>query len=77
MRTAIGVVWFNSSTAVGIVIVDDKMEFDGERAFIKNVVGQDEKTDIINVADWGARFPIKEAISLVKNHGKEINVELE
>ena len=44
--------WFND---IGIVQVED--EYEGIKYFIKYGLGEDEKTDIQHIMDWGSRFP--------------------
>ena len=39
------------------------------KAYIGNCAGGDEKTDIYHVANNGARFPVQEAISILKKSG--------
>lgn len=50
------VYWFTSLTAsVGIVRVLD--EYEGFLYFIKSVEGLNEQDDILNIMNWGSRFP--------------------
>jgi hypothetical protein len=71
---ATGVVWFNSGEAIGLVTVET--EYDGEKAYIKSVSGVNMEADIINVAQWGAKFPIDVAKDLVKTMGTPVDLEI-
>lgn len=65
---SIGVVWFNGRTNIGIVIGYDTIE-KKPKAWIKNVVGSNLEFDIQDIMAWGAKFPIREAHSLIIEFG--------
>lgn len=62
----IGYAWFGGHSEIGIVmcIVDGK-----PKAYMSAIVGLDIEDDIKLVMDWGSKFPIPEAASLIKKIG--------
>jgi len=72
--TIIGTAWFNSDKSVGIVVVDD--DYGDEKAYIKGIDGTNtEKQDSIDIASWGAKFPLDVAKTLVTRVGGETNIK--
>lgn len=64
----IGHVWFNGRSNIGIVLAID--EHNNEpKAFITTAVGMDEHDDIQHIMDWGSKFPILEASTLIVEFG--------
>ena len=72
MRKIISVAWFeHSGQTFGIVITSR----DGEplnRAYIGVVAGVDEKKDMINIANYGAKFPLEAAMIVVERRGQDL-----
>ena len=68
MSRAIGHVWFNGRSNIGIVLAID--EFNNKpKAWISTYVGMDEDDDIQHIMEWGTKFPIEEAQSLIQKSG--------
>lgn len=64
----IGHVWFNGRSNIGIVLGVD--EYNNEpKAFITTAVGMDEQDDIQHIMEWGSKFPVLEACSLIDECG--------
>ena len=59
----LGYRWFTGKECIGIVLVET--DYDGLKAYIKKVEGEDEQTDLQDIMDWGTSFPVEEAKSLV------------
>lgn len=71
MRKAIAVAWFeHSGQSFGIVITEN--ETGDAKAWIGVVAGVDEVKDIINIANYGAKFPLVPAVQVVDSHGQEL-----
>ena len=51
----IDVIWFNGTSCVGIVQVED--QYEGIKYYIGSAAGHDEETDKELIASWGAKFP--------------------
>jgi len=62
----LGWVWFTSRATVGIVVCKNEVE---EKAYIAGVSGHNENADINDIMNWGAKFPLEEAISLINRSG--------
>ncbi len=60
------ILWFNS---VGIVITETRY---GRRAYIKEVKGSDEETDVKSIINWGAELK-KERLEYILYMLKEKN----
>jgi len=58
------VMWFNNSTTIGIVLVD---EDDQKIAYIKSVPGINEYDDIEEILDWGSKITTRDAEDLYKH----------
>ena len=72
--TITGTAWFNSDKSVGIVVVVDN--HGDEKAYIKGIDGTNtEREDSIEIASWGAKFPLGNAKSLVLKVGGETNIK--
>ena len=67
MKHIIGYAWFTSRQTVGIVVYRNQV------GSFKSVIGvardMSEETDASDIADYGAKFPLKEALSLIKENG--------
>ena len=58
-------IWFSAgSQHIGIVIGETKKE---RKAYIKSVKGNNLEADIIDIATWGAPFPLDAAYELFKH----------
>lgn len=68
MVTTVGYVWYTSIETVGIALTYDTIERK-MKGRILPVSGLDEQMDLKTVLEWGARFPVIEAMSLIKKHG--------
>lgn len=63
----LGAVWFNGRKNIGIVLVQNP---EGElKSYIHSVIGIDEEDDCEEIAEWGSKFPVHIAISLIKEYG--------
>jgi hypothetical protein len=72
MSKPIAHVWFNGRSNIGIVLALD--EFNNEpKAWITTAVGMDEDDDIQHIMEWGSKFPVEEARSLIQKHGMIID----
>jgi len=70
MNKIIGIAWFTS----GIVLCET--EYDGKKAYIKNIYNPSGiESDAIEIAQYGARFPLKEAESIIKNEGGPVDIK--
>lgn len=65
---AIGHVWFNGRSNIGIVMAHDPIT-DKPKAWITSAVGMDLEDDINHIMAWGSKFPVAEACTLIMNHG--------
>jgi len=68
MSKVLGVVWFTSTKTVGIVLM---VTTEGRpKAYIGHGEGNSEMIDTLRIIlDWGAKFPVKEAVSLIERFG--------
>ena len=58
-------IWFSAGYQhIGIIIGEIKKE---RKAYIKSVKGNDLGADIIDIATWGAPFPLDAAYELFKH----------
>lgn len=64
----IGHVWFNGRSNIGIVLAVDELNNE-PKAFITTAVGMDEQDDIQHILDWGSKFPVLEAATLIDELG--------
>lgn len=65
-REVLGVVWKTGRTNIGVVAV--KLDPTDEwAAYITTVQGYDEKSDIHQVAEWGTRLTLEEAMGFFPN----------
>ena len=62
----LGHVWFNGRAQIGIVICSIGGEL---YSYISTISGVDEAADVQHISEWGSKFPITEAASLIKKHG--------
>jgi len=63
----LGYAWFTSNNTIGIVLCESK--YDGKKAYIKSVDGNDMDSDLKSIMDYGAKFPVEEAESVIKKIG--------
>lgn len=68
----VGHVWYGGT--ICIMVYHD--EYDGLQAYIKNTSGQDEPTDLMATANYGNKFPLEDAISVITKHGKWHNTDV-
>lgn len=68
----LGWVWFTSRSTVGIVLCKNEVE---EKAYIMGVPGHDEQSDLKQIMDWGAKFPVDVAKTLISRFGTLKNQE--
>lgn len=69
-----GTAWFNSEKSVGVVVVVDN--HGDEYAYIKGIDGTNtEREDSIEIASWGAKFPLDVAKTLISRIGGETNIK--
>lgn len=67
----IGVAWFKGT--IGIVVKKNDM---GEyKAYIDNILGENEEKDIQRILDWGSKFPIDDALRIISKLGTIKNTE--
>ena len=64
----VGYVWFSGRSSIGIVI-SFNLTTHKQQAFIHAVSGEDEQLDIKTIMDWGTKFPMQEAESLINKFG--------
>lgn len=76
MRKAVAVAWFEHvGHFFGIVITQNSQ---GEhKAWIGVVAGIDQTKDIINIANYGAKFPLDAARLVINYKGQEIAEPIE
>lgn len=48
-------IWFGTEPPIGIVIAKNKEGL--VRSWIKPIIGSDESHDVIDIIDWGQKFP--------------------
>lgn len=72
---AIGVVWFTGRSTIGVVMGYDE-ETKQEKAWIHDILGENREDDIQRIMDWGTRFPLAEACSLIMKFGDILDPEL-
>lgn len=65
---AIGHVWFNGRSNIGIVLAVDELNNE-PKAYITTAVGMDEDDDIQHIMDRGSKFPVLEASTLIGECG--------
>lgn len=70
-----GIVWFNGRANIGIVLGYDPVE-QKAKAWITTVPGFDQEDDIIHIMQWGSKFPIKQAVELIKDFGTVLSQKL-
>jgi len=69
----LGHVWFTGRAEIGVVLC----LIDGvPKAYISTILGLDEDEDIKHITDWGSKFPIAEAASLIKKNGTIVDQEV-
>lgn len=65
----IGHVWFNGRESLGIILVKD--EFSPKlKSYFGTVSGNNQEEDLERLYQTGTKFPVKEAISIIKEYGK-------
>jgi hypothetical protein len=72
VKKNIGHAWFNGRAQIGIVmcLVDGL-----PKAYISTILGLDEAADIQHISEWGSKFPIPEAASVIKKCGEITDFE--
>jgi hypothetical protein len=65
---AIGHVWFNGRSQIGIVMTYDDITKKA-KAYIHTYVGLDDEDDIRHIMDYGTKFPVTEARALIEGWG--------
>lgn len=65
---AIGHAWFNGRSQIGIVLAVDTIT-GKHKSWIHTYVGLDEEDDIKHIMEYGSKFPVKEAQTLIASHG--------
>jgi len=76
MRTITQVAWFEHGLhSFGIIITEKANE--ETKAYIGVVAGIDEHKDMINIAHWGAKFPLQAAEIVMKEKGQKLLTPLE
>lgn len=68
MSKRIGHVYFTSTSTIGIVLMHDEIE-KKLKAYIKSLPGYGEEADLKAAEEYGAKFPVEEAISLINKFG--------
>lgn len=71
--TILGYCWFSGVDNVGIVYGIDNITNE-KKAYIGIAVGLNEDADINHIAEYGAHFPIDEAISLCEKCGVVLHI---
>lgn len=64
----IGHVWFNGRSQIGIVLCFDEI-IQRPKAYIHTIVGMDEEDDIKHIMEYGMKFPVLEATTIIGEHG--------
>ena len=76
MRSIIAVCWFEHAGHVfGIVVTKNSVE--ETKAWIGVCAGVDEKKDMVNIANHGAKFPIEAANLVVLRQGEVFDNPIE
>ena len=68
VNKVIGYVWFTGRSNIGIIVVGNS-DLDIQKAYISTVSGIDQNNDLNYIKDFGTRFPITEARSLIEKNG--------
>lgn len=71
----IGTAWFTGRECIGIVLVYDTIT-KKPKAWIKKAYGYDIESDIQIIRKYGTKFPVEEAVSLVKKIGEILEPDL-
>ena len=72
VKKYLGHVWFNGRAQIGIVLclIGDEL-----KAYISTISGVDEAADVQHISEWGSKFPIAEAVTLISEHGTITDAE--
>ena len=66
-KTIIGSAWFTGQSTIGIV--ETVNETGDHKAYVGSVGGYNKTIDVIHIAEFGTKFPLKEARSIIKSTG--------
>jgi hypothetical protein len=67
----LGYCWFTGMNCIGVVLIETAYSKE-IKAYIGSGAGLDEKLDIEHIIDWGASFPVEEAISIIEKFGSKL-----
>lgn len=70
-KNIIGYMWLGAGD-IGIVIVEPGIGQTEPKAYIKSIEGLDMESDIIRISQYGSKFPIEEALTLLDKIGTRI-----
>jgi hypothetical protein len=76
MRKITHVAWFTHVLHTFGIIITER-EGEETKAYIGCVAGQDEFKDMVNIAHWGAKFPIEAANICIAEKGIKLVTPLE
>lgn len=62
----VGVRWFTGRSVVGIAVKYDEITKEG-KSYIAPVPGFDYDVDVKFILEWGTKFPIKDALRLIRD----------
>lgn len=68
MKHIIGHAWFTGKNTIGIIVIFST-EYGEFKSYIGNGIGKDEEEDLQEIANYGSKFPLKEALSIIKEKG--------
>jgi hypothetical protein len=71
----VGHVWFNGRSQIGIVLCFDEIT-QKPKAYINTFVGMDEEDDVKHIQEYGMKFPVLEATTIIGEHGTVKEEEL-
>ena len=67
----LGYAWFSAKSTIGIVLIKDETT-EELKSYIASVQGDSEIEDLVYTHEWGAKFPVKEAISIITKSGTQL-----
>ena len=70
-RIEVGHVWFSGRSNIGVVLGYDIVTNE-LMAWIHTVTGQSEEEDARDIMQWGTKFPVQEAKSLIEKFGQMV-----
>lgn len=65
----LGRVWFTGREQIGIALIEDVITGEA-KAYIRPTLGINEEDDFISIMEYGTKFPVKEAISIIRSRGQ-------